>query len=106
MAQVDDSLAELAEHFREHEHLHLALLREHCETPGLLRDLLELVVWEDYGLFCGIEAFLRTLTNVHAETAKRELDEIMGELGRAELDYQLGKARALHDVLADAAGSQ
>ena len=45
MAQVDDSLAELAEHFREHEHAYLALLRDHCEIPGLLRDLLELAVW-------------------------------------------------------------
>jgi hypothetical protein len=104
VAQVDDSLAELGEHFREHERAYLALLGEHCETPGLLRDLLELAVWEDYGLFCEIEEFLRTLPNVHAVTAKRGLDEIMGELGRAELDYQLGKARALHDVLVDTAG--
>jgi hypothetical protein len=106
MAQVDDSLAELGEHFREHERAYLALLGEHCAIPGLLRDLLELAVWEDYGLFCELEEFLRTLPNVHAVTAKRDLDEIMGELGRAELDYQLGKARALHDVLADTAGAQ
>jgi hypothetical protein len=106
MAQVDDSLAELGEHVREHERAYLALLGEHCEIPGLLCDLLELAVWEDYGLFCEIEEFLRTLPNVHAVTAKQDLDEIMSELGRAELDYQLGKARALHDVLADAAGSQ
>jgi hypothetical protein len=52
MAQVDDSLAELGEHFREHERAYLALLRDHLEIPGLLRDLLELAVWEDYGLFC------------------------------------------------------
>lgn len=34
MAQVDDSLTELAEHFREHEHAYLALLRDHCEFPA------------------------------------------------------------------------
>lgn len=106
MAQVDDSLAELGEHFREHEQAYLALLRDHLEIPGLLRDLLELAVWEDYGLFYGLEAFLRTLTHEHAGTAKRELDEIIGELGRAELDYQLGKARALQEVLVDTASSQ
>lgn len=103
MAQVDDSLTELAEHFREHEHAYLALLRDHCEIPGLLRDLLELAVWEDYGLFCEVETFLRALPNGPARAAARELDEVIVELVRFELDYQLGKARALRSVLGDVA---
>ena len=103
MAQVDDSLTELAEHFREHERAYLALLRDHCEIPGLLRDLLELAVWEDYGLFCEVEPFLRALRNGSARAAARELDEVIVELVRFELDYQLGKARALRSVLGNVA---
>ena len=103
MAQVDDSLAELAEHFREHERAYLALLRDHCEIPGLLRDLLELAVWEDYGLFCEVETFLGALPNGCARAAARALDDAIVELVRFELDYQLGKARALRSVLGDVA---
>ncbi len=103
MAQVDDSLAELAEHFREHERDYFALLRDHCEVPGLLRDLLELSVWEDYGLFCEVEKFCLELPNKLAHAATRELDDVIVELGRFELDYQLGKARALRSVLGDVA---
>ncbi len=30
----------------------------YVERPGILRDLLELATWEDYGLFLHIDAFL------------------------------------------------
>ncbi len=103
MAQVDDSLTELAEHFREHERSYLALLRDHRQVPGLLRDLLELAVWEDYGLFCEVEPFLRALPNGSARAAARELEEVIVELVRFELDYQLGKARALRSVFGNVA---
>lgn len=99
MDQVDDSSAELSELFREHEHAYLALLRAHIEAPGILRDLLELAVWEDYGLFSEVESFLSALQEGHADMALRELARIIAELRRAELGYQLAKARNLRQVL-------
>ena len=99
MEQVDDSAAELAQLFRSHERAYLGLLRAHVETLQLLRDLLELVVWEDYGLFGEIEGFLRALPEVHADTAMRDLARIIGELRAADLDDQVAKARALRQVL-------
>jgi hypothetical protein len=101
MEQVDDSLADLAEHFREQERAYLELLRAHADAPGLLRDLLELAIWENYGLFEGVEDFLSTLPGAERERelAQRELDAIEGELRAAELDAQLRRARALQRVL-------
>ena len=61
MAHVDDSDADLAEHFREQEQAYLVCVLGHVERPGILRDLLELATWEDYGLFLHIDAFLGAL---------------------------------------------
>ena len=95
MERVDDSLDELGQHFRDHEHAYLELLRGVAGRPGLLRDLLELSIWEDYGLFNEIEPFLSTLTEPQADLALRELANIIAELRVSNLDYQLGKARRL-----------
>lgn len=74
------------------------------EKPGLLRDLLELVVWEDYGLFHEVEGFLASLPEHQADLALRELTKIIAELRGAEgLDYQLDKARALRRSVVAAA---
>jgi hypothetical protein len=103
MEQVDDSHGEMAEFFREHERAYLALVRQYAATPGLLRDLLELAVWEDYGLFEGLEGFLSTLPELHADQALRELARILAELRREGLNYPLGKAIRLRRVLVSAA---
>jgi len=103
MEQVDDSLDELGQHFREHEHAYLELLGPRIERPGLLRDLLELVVWEDFGLFSEVEQFLAALPEVHADLAMRELARIVAELRGATLERQLAKARSLRRVLLTAA---
>jgi hypothetical protein len=80
MERVDDSLADLAEHFREQERAYLELLRARADAPGPLRDLLELAIWEDYGLCEAVEGFLST---IHT----------------AELDSHLRRARSLKRLL-------
>jgi hypothetical protein len=95
MESVDDSLDELGQHFRDHEHAYLELLRGVAERPGLLRDLLELSICEDYGLFHELEPFLCTFTEPQADLALRELATIIAELRVSGLDYQLEKARRL-----------
>jgi len=99
MERVDDSLDELGQHFRDHEHAYLELLHGVAERPGLLRDLLELSIWEDYGLFYEMDPFLRTLTEPQADLALRELATVIAELRVSGLDYQLGKACRLRGAV-------
>jgi hypothetical protein len=99
MEQVDDSGCEMGEHFRAHERAYLAQVRPRLGTPGLLRDLLELVVWEDYGLFAEVRAFVASLPEPEADLATRELARIIAELRTAGLDYQLERARSLRKSL-------
>jgi hypothetical protein len=103
MEQVDDSLGDMGQHFRENEHVYLELLRPHVATPGLLRDLMELVVWEDYGLFSEVGGFLKSLPEPHADLAIRELARIIAELRGADLERHLAKARTLRRALVIAA---
>jgi len=104
MAHVDDSDADLAEHFHEQEQAYLVCVLGHVERPGILRDLLELATWEDYGLFLHIDAFLGALPEAAADLAMRELARIIAELRGADLAYQGKKARRLRGlVLASAA---
>jgi pimeloyl-ACP methyl ester carboxylesterase len=102
MQQADDGFGELAEVFREHERAYLAMLRDRAGEPGLLRDLLELATWEDYGLSEGVPDFLRALPEAHADVAVREFARIIPELRREELRYQLGRARELRRALVGA----
>jgi hypothetical protein len=95
MGRVDDSLDELGQHFRERELAYLGLLRAYLDRPGVLRDLLELAIWEDYGLFREVEPFLRSLSEPHADLALRDLARLIAELGTAGLEHQLDKARRL-----------
>lgn len=104
MGRVDDSLDELGQHFREHEHAYLELLSVHVEKQGLLRDLLELVVWEAYGLFHEVEGFLASLSEGPADLALGVLAQIIAELRGAEgLDHQLERARAMRRAVVAAA---
>ena len=104
MAHVDDSDADLAEHFREQEQAYLVCMRGYVERPGILRDLLELATWEDYGLFLHIDTFLGALPEAAADLAMRELARIIAELSATDLVYQGKKARRLRGlVLASAA---
>jgi hypothetical protein len=79
MGRVDDSLDELGQHFRDLEHAYLEILRAYVDRPGVLRDILELAIWEDYGLFCEVEPFLRSLPEPHADLALRDLARLIAE---------------------------
>jgi hypothetical protein len=61
IADVDDSGNDMGEHFRDGEQAYLEHLGTYVDRPGILRDLLELATWEDYGLFHHIEVFLKWL---------------------------------------------
>ena len=50
MAHGDDSDDHLGQLFHEQEQAYLSLVSGYLEHPGVLRDLLELATWEDYGL--------------------------------------------------------
>lgn len=99
MDQVDDSGADMAMVFERIERAWLPLVREALGDDGVLRDVLELAVWEDYGLLQGVEDFLRALPEDAAARALGELREMIAELEREELEYQLEKACALQRVV-------
>ena len=105
MAHIDDSGCDLGEHFREREQQYLDAVRPYVERPGILRDLLELSIWEDYGLFHHVHAFLGQLSEAAADVAVRELARIIGELREAGLDYRLGRARRLRALVLKSAGA-
>ena len=65
----------------------------------MIRDLLELAIWEDYGLFVGMEGFLAALPEPHADVAARELAPIIAELRRDRLTSRLRKALSLRRAL-------
>jgi len=99
MAHVDDSGCDLGEHFREREQQYLDAVQPYIEHPGVLRDLLELATWEDYGLCHHVHAFLGQLSEGVGDLAVRELAQIIGELREVGLDYQLGRARRLRSLV-------
>jgi hypothetical protein len=99
MDLVDDSLAEMSKLFAASERAYLEFAREVAGRDGLLRDLLELAIWEDYGLLSRVDAFLRGLEEEHANIALRELAAIIAELRRERLDYQLARAVALRQAV-------
>ena len=103
MDSVDDSYDEVGELFREHQRLYLDMIRGSAGDRGVMRDLLDLVIWEDYGLFVGIEKFLAALPEPHADVAVRVLAPIIAELRRERLTYPLGKALRLRRALLAAA---
>jgi hypothetical protein len=102
MAHVDDSGCDLGEHFREREQQYLDAVQPYIERPGVLRDLLELATWEDYGLCHHVHTFLGQLSEGAGDLAVRELAQIIGELRVAGLDYQLGRARRLRSLVVGA----
>ena len=65
----------------------------------MIRDFLELAIWQEYGLFVEIEGFRAALPEPHANVAVREIAPIIAELRRERLTYPLRKALALRRVL-------
>jgi len=102
-AHVDDSGRDLCDHFREREQQYLAELQPYVERRGILRDLLELATWEDYGLFQHLYPFIGQLPEAVADLVVSELAQIIGKLREAGLEYQLGKARRLRKRVLESA---
>jgi hypothetical protein len=103
MARIDDSFGDLGQQFRDHEYAYLELLRGRVDRTGLFRDLLELVAWEDYGLFHNVEPFLRALPEPDADRALCDLTSIIAELRAAGLKSRLDRARDLRSAVLAAA---
>lgn len=106
MAHVDDSGGDLGDHFREREQQYLDAVRPYVGRPGVLRNLLELVVWEDYGLFDHVHGFLGQMTEPVGDLAIREPTQIISKLRETELEYQLEKARRFLGHVLETAGSR
>ena len=98
MGRADDSGADLAVAFRAFELAYLELAIDFVHEPYLLEDLIDLAVWEDYGLIRRVPAFLSTLPERHADAAVRYVARVLIELRREELDYQVEKATRLRDA--------
>ncbi len=99
MAHVDDSCGELGDHFREHEREYLAQVLGYLDQPDVMRDLLDLVIWEDYGFFHHVHDFLSKLHERAADLAVRELARSITELRGAKLHYQCARARRLRELV-------
>lgn len=99
MNRADDSDAELAVVFDAFETAYLDLVIDFLDEPFVLVDLIELAIWEDYGLVRHVEPFFTTLPERHADAAMRCLARIVAELRRETLGYQLERATRLRAAL-------
>lgn len=75
----------------------------YLESPVLLRELLELVIWEDQRIVHEVGLFLRSLTEPGTDLALCELGKIIAELRAASLGHQIGKASELRGAVIAAA---
>jgi hypothetical protein len=98
MDDVDDSGGDMAEAYRSIERGYVDLVRG-ASLDILLRDLLELAVWEAYGLTEATDSFLPKLSEDRADVAVSELARIITELRTHELEYQLRRARELRELV-------
>lgn len=105
MNRADDSDADLAVVFAAFETAYLDLVIDFLDEPFVLVDLIELAIWEDYGLVRHVEPFLTTLPERHADAAMRCLGRIIAELRRETLDYQLKRAMRLRTALLASLGA-
>lgn len=95
MNRADDSDAELAVVFYGFETTYLDLAIDFLDEPVVLVDLIELAIWEGYGLVRHVEPFFTTLPERHADAAMRCLGRIIAELRRETLDYQLSSVQCV-----------
>lgn len=98
MGHADDSDAELAIVFRAFESNYLELAIDFVSEPFVLEDLIDLAVWEDYGLVRNVPAFLSTLPERRADAAVQYLARTLVELRSEDFDYQVEKATRLRDA--------
>ncbi|MCC7383909.1 MAG: hypothetical protein IT384_18850 [Deltaproteobacteria bacterium] len=103
--RADDSMGDLGQTYAEVEAKYLALLCDCGVGEAHLRDLLELAVWENYGLTSGVDTFLRTLPEPSADAAVRVLAPMIAELRREELDHHLRLALDLRRAVLECEGA-
>lgn len=99
MEGLDDSLAEMAMTYEGIERAYLDALRELPDRAALLRDLVEFVTWEDYGLSSRVEGYLAGLAEGDADAARGALDELIRELTAERLPHQVAAAQRLRAAL-------
>jgi hypothetical protein len=95
MHGLDDSLAEMATTYEQIERTYLDALREFQGRAALLRDLVEFVTWEGYGLTTRVEDFLEGLAEEDADAALGSIAAVIRELKEARFEYPLETARRL-----------
>lgn len=115
MERTDDSHASLAMVFEDVWNAYLAMPWERTGIPAsaFFRDLIELTVWENYGLIDGLTDFLRSLALDDAAVVESVFAEVIPELRDGDFDHQEEKAlrlrvdfligQRLHDRFVDAA---
>ncbi len=97
--RFDDGYGPAAALFREHQHAWMGDILKAGAPRHLLRDLLELLIWDGYGLADGVEDFLRGLPDGPALAAASELARLVGELEREGLRHELARARRLQTAV-------
>ena len=95
MSRSDDSGSGFAEAFADFETAYLHLAMDFLEEPVVLRDVIELAIWEGYGLVRNVETFLTNLPEHHADAAMRHLSRVIAELRREGLQFELERATRL-----------
>ena len=92
MEHLRDSYGEGAELYRVHEVDWLACVAR-AERPALLRDVVEMLVWNAYGLVQASEAFLGDLPEPGRQRALSELARLVAELDEGGLVDNAREAR-------------
>lgn len=95
MEGLDDSLAEMAVTYEGIERAYLDALRELPGRRVLLRDLVEFVTWEDYGLSSQVDGYLAGLAEGDVDAALGALDELIRELKAERFTHQVATAQRL-----------
>lgn len=105
MGRIDDSCDDLGTYFHEQEEAYLDCLWGYQGRPGILRDLIDMAIWEDYGLFRRVERFLGSLAADVRDIVRGEIEQAIAELGEHELAYQQKKALRLLSALGSSEGA-
>ena len=94
MERVDDSHAAMAETFADAWKGYLAVPWERTtiEPTVYFRDMIELTIWEDYGLIENLGAVFKALAADDAVVVEDAFEEIIPELHAGGFDYQEDKA--------------
>lgn len=103
MDQIDDSFGVIGDLYKEVFDKYVQLDRAGLEmSPGdFFQDLMELIIWEDYGLICGIEepTFFADLTSEEVHVALAIVRRERQELAALHIDYKAENALTVLGML-------